>query len=94
MYDYQETIRDFSRYDELRAMINESVWIGAVNNNELISLKEIMQKKLSHNEEREIEAYLLLSNVIENDFYPKKNEKDQTIIVNRTNISFNDKECQ
>ena len=75
-------------------MINESVWIGAVNNNELISLKEIMQKKLSHNEEREIEAYLLLSNVIENDFYPKKNEKDQTIIVNRTNISFNDKECQ
>ena len=46
------------------------------------------------NSKNKVETYILLSNMLESEIDGVNSEKDQTIIVKRMNLIFNDKECQ
>ena len=60
---------------------------------ELMSLLDIMMKKVSFNTKQvELESYIRLSNILEEG---EDNEYcDQTIIVKRMNLTFCDKDCR
>ena len=62
---------------------------------ELLSLRDIMLMPASIDKsKKKVETYIMLSNELETKNDGDESEKDQTIIVKRSNLIFNDKECQ
>ena len=81
--------------DRLRKLINESVWQGSARQTELMSLKDIVQKRPDmEDSELRIEQYIRLANSVENVGDQKVLDTDKTVIVSRMHIKFKELECQ
>ena len=88
---------DKKRLASLREQINESLWTGInFENVELMSLKQILQKQPDSEEEDHPEQYIMLSSVLSDTDHEQSIdfEKDYHLIVNRTHIDFNKKNCR
>ena len=77
-------------------MINESLWTGLVTDCDgLVSLKEILEHNYMNREVRDAVEYIMLSSIIRdnNSDTPFDLEKDFHLVVRRTSIEFNQKQC-
>ena len=62
---------------------------------ELVSLRDIIEKTVDTEvRHAEVESYIRLSDILEEGEDDEYNERDQSFIVKRINLTFNGKECQ
>ena len=79
------------RINALRAMIDPDPSFVSSSRRELFSLRDII--RLNHNDDADQEAYLMLHDHMENAQEADGKSLDKTLLVKRTKLMFNDKEC-
>ena len=75
----------------MRRQINESLWTGiAMKSDGLVSLKDILKSKEEHGPDE----FVMLSNIVDDEDESDLRDKDHHLIVSRTKIDFNKKDCE
>ena len=86
----QSVIKDKRKLDRLRRRINEFLWAGKVfDADELVSLKDILEKEDCNTFQDQPEEYIMLSNIVDENYSDDAGGRDLRLLVRRTRINFN-----
>ena len=89
----QESGTEAWAINALRARIGIDNDPQSTDRGDLLSLKDIMLFKAENKEDKIQEAYIMLDDDLGDKEGPDSIKHDQTMIVKRTNLLFNNKEC-
>ena len=79
----------------MRRLINEFLWTGkSFDADELVSLKDILEKEDSDTFQDQPEEYIMLTNIVDETSTGESGGKDLRLLVRRTKIDFNKQNCK